>query len=192
MGLIGILYILILRFLMKTTRLTDPNDPLFDSLWRLYENSFPIFEQRTPEHQATALRSPHFHFVACQDPEQLIGLIGYWEFDDYLYIEHYAIDPALRGHGYGSDILRTLIHSTDKTIILEIDEPQDEISIRRLHFYQRLGFVSNPYVHPLPRYRNNDEHREVYLQILTYPTAIDPQQYEQFNRDLNEIVMKRD
>lgn len=177
---------------MKTARLTDPNDPRFAPLWKLYETSFPISEQRTLEHQQTALRSPLFHFMAYLEAENIIGLMGYWEFEDYLYIEHYAIDPTLRGQGYGSKILQTLIQDTDKTIILEIDEPQDEISIRRLHFYQRLGFVSNPYVHPLPRYRNNDEHQEAYLQILSYPTAIDPQRYERFHRDLNEIVMKRD
>ena len=40
--------------------------------------------------------------------------------------------------------------SEGKRVILEIDPPEDEISIRRLHFYRRLGFVENPqeYIHP--------------------------------------------
>lgn len=177
---------------MKTTRLRDVNDPLFAAVWKIYETSFPIFEQRTLEHQQTALRSPDFYFMAYHEGDTLVGFIGYWEIGDYLYIEHYAINPALRGGGYGSKILNALIGNTDRTIILEIDEVKDEISTRRLHFYQRLGFVMNPYVHPLHRYRENAEHEDAKLSILTYPKAIDRETYERFNRDLGEIVMKRD
>lgn len=177
---------------MKTTRLRDMNDPLMADIWKIYETSFPIFEQRTLQHQKTAMRSPDFHFVAYHEDDTLVGFIGYWEIGDYLYIEHYAINPALRSGGYGSKILRALMESTDKTIILEIDEVKDEISTRRLHFYQRLGFVMNPYVHPLHRYRDDAQHEEATLSIMTYPGTIDRETYERFNRDLAEIVMKRD
>ena len=123
----------------------------------------------------------------------LLGIIGYWVFPDYLYIEHYAINTALRGQGLGSRILNDLQKNADRPIILEIDEVIDEISTRRLRFYQHLGFVMNPYYHPLPQYRiDPQEHTQARLMILTYPQAIPPQTYEQFNRDLNQIVMKRD
>ncbi len=177
---------------MEAIRLTDINDPLFSPVWEIYQQSFPLSEQRTLEHQQTALRSPDFYFVVYREAETLIGFIGYWEIDDYLYIEHYAINPALRGGGYGSRILQSLIQHTQRTLILEIDDITDDVSMRRLHFYQRLGFVMNPYLHPLPHYRDESEHQDAHLRILTYPHAIDASTYERFCRDLHAIVMKRD
>ncbi len=177
---------------MDIFRLTDTNDPLFAPVWEIYTASFPICEQRTLAHQQTAFRSPDFHFLAYYEGNIPVGLIGYWEIDDYLYIEHYAINPTLRGGGYGSRILEEMIRHTDRTVILEIDDVTDEISTRRLHFYQRLGFVLNPYLHPLHRYREGAEHQNAVLKILSYPTAIDSTTYERFNHDLETIVMKRD
>ena len=178
---------------MQTIRLTDHNDPLFEMVWQLYTQSFPLSEQRTIEHQCTAFKSDLYHFDIYLEGEQLLGLIGYWLFPDYLYIEHYAINTALRGQGLGSRILNDLQQKTDRTIILEIDEVIDDISTRRLRFYQHLGFVMNPYYHQLPKYRlDPSEHTQARLMILTYPKPIDLQTYEQFNSDLNQIVMKRE
>ncbi len=178
---------------MQTIRLTDINAPQFKEAWQLYTQSFPLSEQRTLDHQNTAFKSDHYHFDLYYEGKQLLGIIGYWVFPDYLYIEHYAINTALRGQGLGSRILNDLQKNADRPIILEIDEVIDEISTRRLRFYQHLGFVMNPYYHPLPQYRiDPQEHTQARLMILTYPQAIPPQTYEQFNRDLNQIVMKRD
>ncbi len=177
---------------MEAIRLTHTDDPLFTPVWEIYQNSFPLSEQRTLAHQQTALRSSDFYFMVYREENTIVGLIGYWEIDDYLYIEHYAINPALRGGGYGSRILEDLIRHTPRTVILEIDEVKDEISTRRLHFYQRLGFVMNPYRHPLHRYREGDEHQDAILHILTYPHTIDAATYERFCQDLTDIVMKRD
>ncbi len=60
-----------------------------------------------------------------------IGFISFWEFKDYLYIEHFAINNEIRGKGYGSTILNKFIKSTPKTILLEIDPIIDDISNAR-------------------------------------------------------------
>ena len=178
---------------MQIIRISDIHHPRFGEVWHLYQNSFPVCEQRTLDHQITAFKADRFHLDVYLDGETLVGFIGYWDFDDYLYIEHYAINSDLRGGGWGSRILEALQKTAGKTIILEIDEVVDEISTRRLRFYQRLGFVVNPYIHPLHRYRDIEtEHQNARLVIMTYPGTIDPQTYERFNRDLGEIVMKRD
>ena len=176
---------------METIRIRKTDNPMFDPVWTIYQNSFPLIEQRTPEHQQTAFKSDRYHLNAYVENNKLIGFIGYWEFDDYLYIEHFAINPELRSGGYGSKVLSALQQATSKTIILEIDEVVDEISTRRLNFYQRLGFVMNPYIHPLHVYREK-EHRDFTLRILTYPTTIDAGTYKRFNDDLTNIVMKRE
>lgn len=175
---------------METTRITDTANRWFAPIWEIYRTSFPLNEQRTLEHQETALLSSAFHFDCYHDGEQLIGFTGIWEFDDYLYVEHFAINPDLRSGGWGSKILSEIQKSTKKTIILEIDEVIDEISSRREQFYMRLGFVPNPYKHPLHRYQT-EYHTDALLQIMTYPAAIDRAMYERFNSDLAETVMKR-
>ena len=69
---------------------------------------FPLCEQRTLDHQITAFKADRFHLDVYLDGETLVGFIGYWDFDDYLYIEHYAINSDLRGGGWGSRILEAL------------------------------------------------------------------------------------
>ena len=93
---------------MQTIRLTDINAPQFEEAWQLYTQSFTLSEQRTLDHQNTAFKSDHYHFDLYYEGKQLLGIIGYWVFPDYLYIEHYAINTALRGQGLGSRILNDL------------------------------------------------------------------------------------
>ena len=69
-----------------------------------------------------------------------------WETEDFCYLEHFAVQPSLRGHGTGSTILRQLL-TQDKPLILEIEPPDDEITCRRKHFYERNGLRAQPYRH---------------------------------------------
>lgn len=177
---------------MESIRITDPADVRFGEGWEIYRTCFPLHEQRTPEHQNVAMRSPQFSFRLWLDAGQVVGVMGYWEFERYLYIEHYAVTAARRGSGYGSRILGDLIRSTDKCVIVEIEEICDELTERRWKFYKKLGFVMNPYLHSLPQYRPDGEHREARLHILTYPGAIDRALYDRFARDQRQIVMRRE
>lgn len=176
---------------MEKYQLTSITDPMFDRAWEIYEASFPLIEQRVMDHQITAFASEQYYFDCFLEKGEIVGIACYWLFEEYLYIEHYAINPALRSGGYGSRILRELIESTSRIVILEIDEVVDETSTRRLQFYQRLGFHENPYHHPLPQYRDDAEHSDALLTILTYPRAIDEATYARFDRELREVVMKR-
>lgn len=49
----------------------------------------------------------------------------------------------------GSHILSAFCAKA-RRVVLEIDPPVDDISIRRQHFYERIGFVTNAYdyIHP--------------------------------------------
>lgn len=52
-------------------------------------------------------------------------------------------------------------------VILEIDPPVDDISIRRRHFYERLGFVANPYEYIHPSFRKPFTPHQLIL--MSYP-----------------------
>ena len=129
---------------MQIIRISDIHHPRFGEVWHLYQNSFPLCEQRTLDHQITAFKADRFHLDVYLDGETLVGFIGYWDFDDYLYIEHYAINSDLRGGGWGSRILEALQKTAGKTIILEIDEVVDEISTGGCGFINDSALSSIP------------------------------------------------
>ncbi|MGM9865461.1 MAG: GNAT family N-acetyltransferase, partial [Muribaculaceae bacterium] len=82
------------------------------------------------------------------------GLVTVWEFDGFSYVEHFAVQPGLRGAGVGSWVLSQL----REPVILEVEPagstPEAE---RRIRFYERNGFrvldvqyVQPPYSPELP------------------------------------------
>lgn len=172
---------------MKKHRVKTINDPIYSKLNQLYEISFPLHEKRTAEHQLTALKNDLYHLICFIEQEELVGFVGLWDFADYVYIEHYAINSALRGKGYGTLLLETLLSETDKTVILEIDPVVDTVSEKRLRFYRKLGFVENAYPHEHPPYREGFQPHS--LTVLSSGKPIAEREYRRFKRDLDDIVM---
>lgn len=76
------------------------------------------------------------------------------------------------GRDLGSKVLRAFCREAGR-VVLEIDPPEDEISIRRQGFYERNGFVTNPYLYIHPSFRRPFQpHR---LVLMSYPgTARSP------------------
>lgn len=172
---------------MKSINIQDFNHSLYEVFETLYTSSFPVFEQRTREQQEAAFSNVNYHLVGYEENSAFIGFISYWEFDNYLYIEHFAINTHIRGKGYGSDLLRNFIQSTDKIVLLEIDPIIDSISEARLRFYKKCGFYENPYPHKHPSYRS--EYHPHHLIVLTTQRPISEKEYQSFNLDLSKIVM---
>ena len=163
---------------------------MYKSFYDLYCISFPIFEQRSASQQLEAFQNERYKLLAYTENDIFLGFISYWEFDTYCYVEHFAVNTALRGKGYGSNLLHTFIQSTDKIIILEIDPVTDSISEARLRFYKKCGFSENPYPHKHPAYRS--EYQPHSLIVLTTKGEISKGEYQKFNLDLNRIVMNRE
>ncbi|MCM1300804.1 MAG: GNAT family N-acetyltransferase [Alistipes senegalensis] len=136
-----------LRFVPLRSRETD--------LWRavrsIYETAFPKNEQWHEENYDRAFGDPLFEADAVTLDGEVIGLLFHWRVGDWRYIEHLAVDAAQRGRQLGTRILEAFFEQAGGRVILEIDPPEDAVSIRRLHFYERAGFVANPayrYIHP--------------------------------------------
>jgi hypothetical protein len=83
--------------------------------------------------------------------------------------------------------LRQFGEEINKMIILEIDPVIDEITEKRLFFYQKLDFKLCPYKHIHPAY--NKMYRPHELLVLSSGSILSPTMYETFGNDLNEIVM---
>lgn len=171
---------------MKFVRLTDANDPMYSESLNLYKNSFPYHELREDESQFCIMKNCEYHFCLIYDGDEFIGDIFYWETDDFIYVEHFCILNEKRNQNYGHRALSSF--GAGKTVILEIDPPSDDISIRRKGFYERCGFILNEFNHFHPPYHENCKPH--FLKIMTRPGAIDKNMYDRFNSYLSNVVMK--
>ena len=177
---------------MKTTdglrfeRVTDPAHGMYEQALRLYQISFPGHEQREAASQAEILRDHEYHFELIYDGNVFVGLMLYWAAGDFIYVEHFCILPEMRNRKYGKRALE-LLEQQGKTVILEIDPPIDEVSRSRKGFYERSGFVENPYPHIHPPYHKENSGHE--LLIMSYPTEITQAEYDRFHHYLERHVM---
>lgn len=159
--------------------ITQQCDPLFQPSWELYVAAFPEEERRTLLYHLATMQLDNFYFEAIFDNDTLIGIIGWWNFAEVRYIEHLATSPQLRNGGYGKRILSGFACESDKPILLEVEHPEDELTKRRIGFYERQGFVLNPHYYAHPSY-GDDPNALVALQVMTYPTAITEEDLQHF------------
>ena len=162
---------------MVHQRLNDANKHHFSDAFALYESAFPEVERRDMTEQERVLKKPNYHFDLILDGDELLGIMLYWEIDELIFLEHFAVKPQMRNKGIGEASLR-LLTSHGKTVLLEIEPPVDDISCRRYEFYKRRGFVMNPYYHIQAKYHPGDSNLE--LKILSYPKMLTKEQYDSF------------
>lgn len=172
---------------MRLEHIVSATHLMYPQAMELYKRSFPLHEQREAASQEHILGERDYHFALVYDDELFVGLVLYWETEEYLYIEHFCILPGLRNRRYGQRTLE-LLAACGKRLILEIDPPTDSIARRRKAFYERCGFVENPFPHIHPPYHaGNHGHN---LILMTHPTPIAQKQYDSFFRYLTEKIMK--
>ena len=162
---------------MEFLKISWDDNERWNKVWSLYEESFPITERRKLEDHKRAFKDSHFHPLSVWEDGQLMGIVFYWEWDSYRYIEYLAVSPELRGNGYGFQIIKH-IRDSQHTIILEIDPLENELSVRRLQFYERAGFTLTPYRFMHLPYRLDGQSQE--LLILSYPSMITKNQHTDF------------
>ena len=171
---------------MNTERITSPLHPLYKRALELYQISFPLQEQREALSQTAILHDDAYHFDLIYDAGTFVGLVLYWETPEYIYLEHFCILPEMRNKKYGQRTL-SLLKTQQKILILEIDPPIDAISVRRKGFYERCGFMENPYPHIHPPYhKENKGHEPV---IMSSPAPISQAVYDAFHAYLRDKIM---
>ena len=173
------------NLLMEFLRVDIDNTERWNKVWELYEASFPIAELRKKKDHLRACQDPYFFPISAWEGDQLIGLLFYWEWNTYRYLDYLAVSPELRDHGYGLQMLQYL-RDTEHKVILEIDPLTDEQSVRRLHFYEHAGYTLTPYRFSLA-YRLDAEPQE--LLIMSSPEMITKEQYNDFLDFIGEHVI---
>lgn len=131
---------------MTTHVLKDERHPLWDQAWALYCESFDECELRSLALHGAVMKDEQFICNAYTDGEVFVGILFYWIAPEFAFVEHFAVNPELRGKNYGSRILSAFL-AENKNVLLEIEVPSDELKLRRQRFYERLGFYKNEYLH---------------------------------------------
>lgn len=174
--------------MLQSVRISKDDIKEKDVVNQLYDKSFPLYEQRSYQGREAILNHEDYYLYYFTDNGTFVGFIGSWKVGDYFYIEHLAISAMLRGQGYGQKVLKQFCLNAGK-IILEIDPVIDEVSQKRLFFYQHCGFQQNNYQHAHPSYYPENKPHE--LEILSYPTAINDEIYQRFVQMLQTVVMAK-
>lgn len=144
--------------------------PHYSFVEKLLHLSFPEEERRDDEGQRwNTDYNERFHCYLLTDKdengkEELIGVITVWKLDGFYYAEHLATSPQIRNRGYGRQVMEALkMQFAGSVIVLEVERPDDEMSRRRIGFYQRCGFSLCMQDYYQPPYRAGGKGLPLYL-----------------------------
>lgn len=148
----------------------------FDQFWDLYSQSFPEEERRDIDLQREIMSHPAFQIRHYKNDDLYRGFLNTFNFADFIFVDHLAVSPDQRCTGIGSSIMKELIGSTSKPIILEVERPTSNDAVRRIDFYESLGFHLNVFDYIQPPI---DEGRKaIPLFLMSYPERLDMTQFE--------------
>lgn len=172
---------------MKLRRITEAEDAGLAKLIELYTDSFPAEERR----QAGALKEliakqPTMFFNAVECEGALCGLFVYWDFKDFYYLEHLAVFSALRNKKIGQQVLDYINDNLKGIRLLEVEPTADEMTTRRVNYYQRNGYkiLDRNYIQP----SYDGIHHSIPLWIMGNEEYTAPEKLEQHIRTIKEEV----
>ena len=132
----------------------------FKRIFEILEYSFPPCERGNYALHRAEFNRDDFRCL-CYEPAGIpSAFINYYIIAelDALFIEHFACATELRGKGIGSSLMKELLGQAGSSLILlEVEPPDNEISCRRVKFYQRLGFTLNEGSYFQPAFYGNPE-----------------------------------
>lgn len=128
---------------------------------KIYNDAFPEAERRPWESIVMlSVDEPRYHFETLKSGRATVGLVTTWDLGSFVYVEHLAVDSALRGQGIGGRALRDVVaKAAGRPVVLEVEPKEFSAQAeRRIGFYQRAGFklyddfkyLQPPYAEGLP------------------------------------------
>ena len=85
-------------------------------------------------------------------------------------------------------ILEKFTKGIVKPVLLEVELHYSDINKRRIHFYERIGFILNKHHYQLPVFVEGEP--PLQLLLMTYPDAISEEETKQFMEESHPIVYK--
>lgn len=161
----------------------------FDTIYSLMEESFPSEEYRSYDEQKALLNNPAYTiYVLNNEHQDIMAFIAVWEFDDFAFIEHFAVNPNYRNGGIGARVLNEMVELLSITVCLEVEPPETEMAKRRIGFYKRNKFFLNDYPYMQPSISPGKA--AIPLLIMTTGGTVDEATFEQMKDTLYAKVYK--
>ena len=153
---------------------------------KLYEQAFPAHERRPWNEQLHLIKTGQLHADSICINEAFIGFIFYWQLNNFVFIEHFAIVENARGKGTGSAILKTFTERFS-AIILETEPPETNAdAIRRIQFYERAGFVLFDEVYLQPSYTKSGAYFP--MRLMYHKPDTGKINFEQVKREIYAVI----
>ena len=168
--------------------LTEINRNQFEEIYSIMESSFPPDERRPYAEQKALLDLSCYRILAQLDPSNthIQGFLATWDTPSLCFIEHFAVNPLDRNHGLGAAMLQELMTQQSKRICLEVELPETELAIRRIHFYERNGLYLNPYDYTQPALSAGQQAISLYL--MTSDHTLEPSEFTTIQKEIMQYV----
>lgn len=154
------------------------------------EGAFPVEEVRPRENAMLQLRDPRYRIlISKNEADQILGFIAQWDLESCIFVEHFAVDSSLRSGGIGSEMMRAFLSQAEKPVVIEVEDEKTETNLRRIAFYQRLGFYLSQYGYNQPVYRG-DLSKKIPLKLMTYPNPLTAAGFETFKKQVFTQIYK--
>lgn len=158
----------------------------FAQYYSLLEEDFCFLERKKYQDELDAFANNRFTPAYIYVNSKPVGYICYWEFEDFLFVEHFAILKELRNQGFGNAFFEEFLYNISKLVLLEVERPTDVISEKRIRFYERIGFFVNKYEYRQPSYHQDD--KLVSMLICSYNRSITVGEYNDFIDQIKNTV----
>lgn len=119
---------------------------------KIYNEAFPVAERKPFSELTDLSRDPDVHMTIIQEQGKNMGLAFFYELSPTsIYLVFFAMDPALRGQGWGSKVLTQLKQMYPDGIVLESEQtgkaaPNESQRQKRYRFYHHNGLTDSGYV----------------------------------------------
>jgi len=119
-------------------KITSPSE--LEDILSLYLTAFPPAERREFAGLIQQIGIDECIVNLILADQKVAGFIIVWDLEEFVFVEHFAVEPHLRKLGIGEETISSLRSQFQKTVFLETEIPHDELSRRRIGFYERNGF----------------------------------------------------
>lgn len=160
-----------------------------DEFFKLYTIDFPYAERKSKTKLTQNLKDEKFSSNYIYYENNKAGYINFWNFEDFIFIEHIAVLKQMRGTGIGTKFLTEFAKNAGKNIILEVEEATNEVAAKRIHFYERVGFVLSDINYAQPSYHGNGE--PVPMKLMTYGEKVDEKTLKGYIKQIYKKVYEK-